>query len=57
MSKREYRRFTAKQALEILKVAEQPGLSVSELSRTQLIAVSLLLLASHPAMPSGHRAV
>ena len=56
MSEREYRRFTAEQKLKILKVAEQPGLSVSELCRTQLIAVSISSLAPHPAMPPGHRA-
>ena len=30
MSKREHRRFTAEQKLEILKEADQPGVTVSE---------------------------
>lgn len=33
MSKREYRRFTAEQKLEILKAAEQPGVTISEVCR------------------------
>jgi transposase-like protein len=30
MSKREYRRFTAEQKIEILREADQPGVTVSE---------------------------
>jgi transposase-like protein len=33
MSKREYRRFTAEQKIEILREAEQPGVTVSEVCR------------------------
>jgi transposase-like protein len=33
MSKREHRRFTAEQKLEILREADQPGVSVSEVCR------------------------
>lgn len=33
MSKREYRRFTAEQKLEILREADQPGVTVSEACR------------------------
>ena len=33
MSKREYRRFTAEQKIEILREADQPGVTVSEVWR------------------------
>jgi hypothetical protein len=33
MSKREYRRFTAEQKIEILREADQPGVTVSEVCR------------------------
>ncbi len=33
MSKREHRRFTAEQKLEILREADQPGVTVSEVCR------------------------
>ena len=33
MTKREHRRFTAEQKLEILKEADQPGVTVSEVCR------------------------
>ena len=55
MPKREYGRFTSEQALEILKVAEQPGLSVSEIWRKHSLSPSVFIAGT--AMPSGHRAV
>ena len=42
MSKREYRRFTAEQKIEILREAEQPGVTVSEVCRRHSIAPSML---------------
>jgi len=42
MSKREYRRFTAEQKLEILREAEQPGVTVSELCRRHGLLPSVL---------------
>jgi transposase len=41
MTKREHRRFTAKQKLEILREAEQPGVSVSEVCRRHGLATSV----------------
>ena len=41
-SKREYRRFTAEQKLEILKEAEQPSVTVSEVCRRHQLAPSML---------------
>ena len=41
MSKREHRRFTAEQKLEILKEADQPGVTVSEVCRRHALAVSV----------------
>jgi transposase len=41
MSKREYRRHTAEQKLEILKTAEQPGVTVSEVCRQNGLAPSV----------------
>ncbi len=38
MSKREHRRFTAEQKLEILKTADQPGVTVSEVCRQNGLA-------------------
>ncbi len=38
MSKREYRRFTAEQKIEVLKQAEQPGVSISEVCRKHRIS-------------------
>lgn len=42
MSKREYRRFTAEQKIEILREAEQPGVRVSEVCRRHGLAPSVL---------------
>jgi len=42
MSKREYRRFTAEQKLEILDEAAQPGVTVSEVCRRHGLAPSVL---------------
>ena len=42
MSKREHRRFTAEQKLEILREAEQPGVTVSEVCRRHSLAPSVL---------------
>jgi len=42
MSKREYRRFTAEQKLEILREAEQPGVTVSEVCRRHNLSPSVL---------------
>lgn len=41
MSKREYRRFTADQKLEALKLAAQPGVTVSEVCRKFGISASV----------------
>jgi transposase-like protein len=38
MSQREHRRFTAEQKLEILREAEQPGVTVSEVCRRHFTA-------------------
>jgi len=42
MSKREYRRFTAEQKLEILNEAAQPGVTVSEVCRRHGLTPSAL---------------
>ena len=42
MSQREHRRFTAEQKLEILREAEQPGVTVSEVCRRHSLAPSVL---------------
>lgn len=42
MSKREYRRFTAEQKLEILAEAAQPGVTVSEVCRRHRLTPSAL---------------
>ncbi|MEJ0038310.1 MAG: transposase [Gammaproteobacteria bacterium] len=42
MSKREYRRFTAEQKIEILREAEQPGVTVSEVCRRHGLSPSVL---------------
>ncbi len=41
MSKREHRRFTAEQKLQILREAEQPGVTVSEVCRRNGLAPSV----------------
>jgi transposase len=41
MSKREHRRFTAEQKLEILREAEQPGVTVSEVCRRHGLSPSV----------------
>jgi len=41
VSKREYRRFTAEQKLEILNEAAQPGVTVSEVCRRHGLAPSI----------------
>jgi transposase-like protein len=41
MSKREHRRFTAEQKLEILREADQPGVTVSEVCRRHGLAASM----------------
>jgi len=41
MSQREYRRFTAEQKLQILREAEQPGVTVSEVCRRHGLAPSV----------------
>jgi transposase len=42
MSKREYRRFTAEQKIEILREADQPGVTVSEVCRRHGLPPSVL---------------
>jgi len=42
MSKREYRRFTAEQKIEILREADQPGVTVSEVCRRHGLSPSVL---------------
>ena len=42
MSKREYRRFTAEQKIEILREAEQPVVTVSEVCRRHSLSPSML---------------
>ena len=41
MSKREHRRFTAEQKLEILREADQPGVTVSEVCRRHGLSPSV----------------
>ena len=41
MSKREYRRYTAEQKLQILRESEQPGVTVSEVCRHHELAPSV----------------
>ena len=41
MSKGEHRRFTAEQQLEILREAEQPGVTVSQVCRRNALAPSV----------------
>jgi transposase len=41
MSKGEYRRFTAEQKLEILREAEQPGVTISAVCRRHSLAPSV----------------
>jgi transposase-like protein len=41
-SKREYRRFTADQKIEILREADQPGVTVSEVCRRHGLSPSVL---------------
>ena len=41
MNKREHRRFTAEQKLEILREADQPGVTASEVCRRHGLAPSL----------------
>jgi transposase len=41
MSKREYRRYTAEQKLQILRESEQPGVTVSEVCRHHGLAPSV----------------
>jgi transposase-like protein len=41
MSQREYRRFTAKQKLQILREAEQPGVTASEVCRRNGLSPSV----------------
>lgn len=41
MSKREYRRFTAEAKLDVLRQAEQPGVSISEVCRRNSISPSV----------------
>jgi transposase len=42
MSKREYRRFTAEQKLEILRETQQPGVTLSEVCRRHGLSPSVL---------------
>jgi transposase-like protein len=42
MNKREYRRFTADQNIEILREADQPGVTVSEVCRRHGLSPSVL---------------
>ena len=55
MSKREYRRFTAEQKLEILNEATQPGVTMSEICRRHGLAPSALY--RWRAMAQGDSAV
>lgn len=41
MARKEHRRFTAEQKLEILREAEQPGVSISEVCRRHGLAPSV----------------
>ncbi len=41
MSKREHRRFTAEQKLEVLREADQPGVTISEVCRRHGLAPSV----------------
>ena len=41
MSKREHRRFTAEQKIEILREADQPGVTISEVCRRHGLAASV----------------
>jgi transposase len=41
MSKGEHRRFTAEQKIEILREAEQPGVTISEVCRRHGLAASV----------------
>ena len=41
MSKREHRRFTAEQKLAVLREADQPGVSISEICRRHGLAPSV----------------
>jgi transposase-like protein len=41
MSKREHRRFTAEQKLEVLREADQPGVPVSEVCRRHGLSPSV----------------
>jgi transposase-like protein len=50
MSKREYRRFTAEQKIEILREADQPGVTVSEVCRRHGLSPSVL---NRPSLPTG----
>jgi transposase-like protein len=43
MSKREYRRFTADQKIQILREADQPGVTVSEVCRRHGLSPSVTL--------------
>jgi hypothetical protein len=45
MSKREYRRFTAEQKLEILREADQRGVTASEVSAPRAVAAGALPMA------------
>jgi transposase-like protein len=51
MRKREHRRFTAEQKLEILREADQPGVSVSEVCRRHGLAASVFY--RWPAVAQG----
>jgi hypothetical protein len=42
MSKRQHRRFTAEQKLEILREADQPGVTVSVVPAPRIIALGVL---------------
>ena len=55
MSKREYRRFTAEQKIEILREAEQPGVTVSEVCRRHSLSPSMIRPREREALIRLHR--
>jgi transposase-like protein len=52
MSKREHRRFTGEQTPEILREANQPDVTVSEMSRRHGLAASVFYIRSKKSRSS-----